>query len=169
MRLAVSGLILVTLTLGCATRRELKDPDVARTISDTAYYRELARNNELRRQFYQAAASGTGAMELTRRWSTTDGAPVFETLRVNRGKLSLETVHFWDERAPLEMRLLPRKSPVSNLELGYFDGPKVFPDRQPSSANRFIAIAPTDEVPPGKELVLRFDFPGVPISGAGRF
>lgn len=170
MRLGiVAGLIVIGSCFGCAARRELRDPAVARTLSDSAFHRELARNNEIKRQFFETASKGTGAMEVVRHWKTTDGAPIFETLRVKGGRMSVETVYFWDERAPIEMRLAPKKGPVNNLELGYFEGPKVFPDRDPSSANRFIAVAPEDEVPPGKELVLRFDFPGVPISGAGRF
>jgi hypothetical protein len=170
MRLDVlAGVLAAAMAAGCATRRELKDPAVARTLSDTAYQRELARNNEIKRRFFEVAGKGSGAMELSRRWHTTDGAPIFETLRVNDGKMSVETVYFWDERAPIEMRLTPKKGPVSNLELGYFEGPSVFPDREPSSANRFVAVGPEDEAPAGKELVLRFDFPGVPISGAGRF
>jgi hypothetical protein len=170
MRFGIVALLAIpALSAGCTTKKALRDPAIARTLSDSAYHREVARNNELRRRFFEAAAKGDGAMELTRVWRTTDGAPIFETLRVNDGRMSVETVYFWDERAPIDKRLAPRKESVSNLELGYFEGPKLFPERDPSSANRFVSVAPNDEVPAEKELVLRYDFPGVPISGAGRF
>jgi hypothetical protein len=156
-------------TVGCA--KTLYDPQGAKVASDSAYHRTVARNNDLRRDFYEKAASGRGFARLQRVWQTTDDQPILDVLTVDHGKVTYSSHYFFDTFAPMELRLMPQKEMVSNLQLGYVDPPGSVPtpERDLSSSQKFVPVSIDSPAPPDRELILRFDFHGVQKPSVGRF